>query len=88
VTEQEEPTVTYRRIEPGLANLIKLGLDTQMPQKIEEWKENLDKGRVTGEMRDVFVSIGWLSSNRDRRLSDEIKDEPVSSARGKKPVEE
>ena len=43
------------------------------PLKVEQWKKNLEQGRLTLEMRDVFAGIGWLSSQRDSRL----KDEPV-----------
>ena len=67
--------MTYRTIEPGLAELLSIGLDTQLPKKVELWKQHLANGRATQEMRDVFVGIGWLSSARDSRLGDVVEEE-------------
>lgn len=63
--------MTYRYVEPGLAQMLALSLDHILPNKTAEWKKNLDQNRLTMEMRDAFVAMGWLSSSRDSRLSDE-----------------
>lgn len=69
--------MTYRPIDPGLAELLGLALDHQLPKKVEMWKQHLAKGRVSAEMRDVFAALGWLSSQRDRRLGEPTEeDEP------------
>lgn len=71
--------MTYRRVEAGLSRLLQLGLDHEITERIEGWKEHLAKGRLTHEMRDVFVALGWLSSARDSRLGDEIEVEEGST---------
>lgn len=60
--------MAYHRIDPGLARLFKLGLDADMPAKVEEWKGHLEQGRVTDEMRTVFFGMGYISSMRDPRI--------------------
>ncbi len=69
--EKEEEGVTYRYVEPGLAQMLTLSLEHLLQQKADEWKRELSSGRLTTEMRDVFVGLGWLSSSRDSRLQDE-----------------
>jgi hypothetical protein len=56
------------RVEPGLARLFNLGIDGELPKKVEEWKAALAKGELTDEMVRVFHGLGWLSSLRDPRI--------------------
>jgi len=66
---REGDGVTYYNIEPGLAELFGLALDSVLPKKVEEWKRHLEQGRLNNEMRGVFAATGWLSSSRDSRLT-------------------
>lgn len=59
------------RIDAGLARLFKLGLDADITEKVTTWKERLDQGVVTEEMRHVFFGLGYLSSLRDPRIKPE-----------------
>lgn len=72
------------RVEPSLARLFQLGIDAELPKKLTEWKETLDKGEITDEMVRVFHGVGWLSSLRDPRIMrDEAKPGAVTKpARG------
>lgn len=74
--------MTYRRIDPGLARLLDLGLDHELGEHVGQWKDNLAQGRVSAEMQDVFVALGWLSSRRDSRLGEEVpEDKPATQTR-------
>ena len=51
--------MTYSRIDSRLANLFLVGLDHDVPQRMEAWREHLAQGRMTAEMREVFTALGY-----------------------------
>ena len=66
--------MTYHRIDRGLAKLLVSGLDSQMDEKVAEWKDHLAAGRLSTEMRGAFAAFGWLTP-RDSRLTPETETE-------------
>lgn len=72
--------MTYSRIEPGYARIMKLAMDADFPQKVEEWKDHLDEGRMTTEMRDIFAVMGYPLPKPDRRRKHPVVSEPVDTS--------
>ena len=68
--------MTYTRVESGHARLLKLAMDVDFPDLIEKWKKELDQGRMTSEMREVFAALGYPVPRRSTRTqAAELPDE-------------
>lgn len=72
--------MTYTRIPPGHARLLKIAMDVDFPAVMERWKTELDQGRMTSEMREVFAALGYPVPRQSRRTQpiepEDVLDEP------------
>lgn len=73
--------MTYKYLRGDLKPMLELAIEHRLPEKVEEWKTNLAKGRLTTEMRDCFAAFGWISSRQDARLTD-VADTEARTAPG------
>lgn len=69
VAPERERLTERWRVDPGLARLFTVGLQAGIEDRLNAWLDSLQEGILTREMRSVFVGLGWLSSERDPRLT-------------------
>ena len=60
-----------------LRDLLASGMD-KFPAQVEGWTKEVEDNRISDELRQVFVALGWISS-RDSRVT-LIRDFPSGAA--------
>lgn len=63
-------TAVDRTAGEGLLGQLTLAVEHLLPDHVATWAESLQRGRLTPQMVQVFVALGWLSSSQDPRLAD------------------
>lgn len=53
--------------------MLGFAIERQLPGLTAKWQEDLGKGRVSDDLVQVSVTLGWLSSSQDPRLGEALK---------------
>jgi hypothetical protein len=53
----------------------------KMPARMDDWQKEVEENRISDELRQVFVALGWITS-RDSRVTP-IRDATASGATAK-----
>lgn len=62
------PTVRKYRVQPGLQQMLKLGLIHVITDDLSRWQVEVEQGELSEQARQVFVALGWITQ-RDVRVT-------------------
>jgi hypothetical protein len=73
------PKVTRWRLMRGLADVLQATADAKLEEHVKLWKDEIARGEIGEETRQVVAALHWITSLADSRLEG-IPDSPAAEA--------
>jgi len=61
-------TGRHFRLERGLQDMLEVAMESKLTARVDLWKDQISKGEIDEELREILAALGWISSRDDPRL--------------------